>query len=488
MTPYCVCCNFQQHAVREQTTVNEHGRVQYRRRSPESAWIVSYIPALLLLLKCHIFVDVCFTANIVLYLYKYFFKGADTTRFEIVSAVDPSPHREVDDFQIARYLSSSEAAWRILNYNITNIQPSVTAYAIHLPNKQLGQMWRTKGTTSSVTAFLRYLHRPAGPEFDSLKLLDFYSRYWAQPVSKARQELGDFPKPGRRLISIAERGETQLSEVWLRPNGPAVVRLHSYPPKTGELFYLRAVVQHHASRSWDDLKTLNGVTYDTFQAMSIALGLFPKDGEAQFAMREAIASSYTPGQLRFLFATVLIHMLGDSRALYDEFLTDMSWDLQAVPELANGGWLNAVLQSIQGYLSSQGSSLAQFKLPLPSYWMSEVDYEVAAFYGKAVEMQEFVRQTQSQFNDEQAQAYAKLEAVVQGGNGLQNLHFLDGKAGRGKTFLMNCLVTQFRAEGDLVLVVGTTGLSIVHYERGRTAHSAFGIPVKEVGIAFLISI
>jgi hypothetical protein len=187
------------HAVREQTTVNEHCRVQYRRRSPESAWIASYIPALLLLLKCHIFVDVCFTANIVLYLYKYFFKGADTTRFKIVSAVDPSPHREIDDFQIARYLSSSKAAWRILNYNITNTQPSVTAYAIHLPNKQLGQMWRTKGTTSSVTAFLRYLHQPASPEFDSLKLLDFYSRYWAQPVSKARQELGDFPKPGRRL-------------------------------------------------------------------------------------------------------------------------------------------------------------------------------------------------------------------------------------------------------------------------------------------------
>lgn len=213
--------------------------------------------------------------------------------------------------------------------------------------------------------------------------------------------------------------------------------------------------------------------------MAIALGLFPKDGEAQFAMREAVHSSYTPSQLRFLFATVLIHMPGDSRALYDEFLTYLSWDLQAVPELANGGWLNVLLQSIEGYLSSQGSSLAHFKLPLPSFRTSELDYEAAAFYGKTVEMQEFVRQTRAQFNNEQAQVYAKLEAVVQGGEGLQHLHFLDGKVGGGKTFLMNCLVTQFRAEGNLVLVVGTTGLSIVYYERGRTAHSAFGIPVKE---------
>ena len=60
------------------------------------------------------------------------------------------------------------------------------------------------------------------------------------------------------------------------------------------------------------------------------------------------------------------------------------------------------------------------------------------------------------------------------------LHFLDGKAGRGKTFLMHCLVTQFRAEGNAVLVVGTTSLSIVHYNHSCTAHSAFGIPVREV--------
>ncbi len=42
----------------------------------ESAWIAPYIPALLLLLRCHVNVDVCFTANVVLYLYKYLFKGA----------------------------------------------------------------------------------------------------------------------------------------------------------------------------------------------------------------------------------------------------------------------------------------------------------------------------------------------------------------------------------------------------------------------------
>jgi hypothetical protein len=120
-------------------------------------------------------VDVCFTANVVVYLYKYLFKGADTTRFEIVLGLNAFPRQEIDDYQIARYLSSSEAAWRILNYNITSTQPSVTAYSLHLPEKQLGQMWSTKSPASNVTALLRYLHRPLAAEFDSLKLLDFYS-------------------------------------------------------------------------------------------------------------------------------------------------------------------------------------------------------------------------------------------------------------------------------------------------------------------------
>jgi hypothetical protein len=96
------------HLVRERTTVDEYGRVLYRRRTKESAWITPYIPALLLLLRCHVYIDICFIANVVLYLYKYLFKGQDTTRFDI--AIEVEPCREIDDFQIGRYLSSNEAA------------------------------------------------------------------------------------------------------------------------------------------------------------------------------------------------------------------------------------------------------------------------------------------------------------------------------------------------------------------------------------------
>jgi len=42
------------------------------------------------------------------------------------------------------------------------------------------------------------------------------------------------------------------------------------------------------------------------------------------------------------------------------------------------------------------------------------------------------------------------------------------------------LINRLHSNEHIVLIVGSTALSIVQYERGRTAHSAFGIPVTEV--------
>ena len=80
--------------------------------------------------------------------------------------------------------------------------------------------------------------------------------------------------------------------------------------------------------------------------------------------------------------------------------------------------------------------LASFKLLMPTLRPSELDDELSAFYSSAVEMREFVRKTRTQFNTEQGQVYAKLEAVIVQGRSragavvdVAQLHFLNGKAG-----------------------------------------------------------
>ena len=167
----------------------------------------------------------------------------------------------------------------------------------------------------------------------------------------------------------------------------------------------------------------------------------------------------------------------DALKLYNDFLSDMSWDLQT--NLPEAEWEDALLQILQGYLRSRGTSLSEFQLPMPYSVASELSTEVAAFQPRSAEMTMAVACTVASFNPEQLAVYQRLRAAVEQPDNAC-LYFLDGKAGRGKTFVMNCLVTSFRAQGGIALVVGSTALSIVHYDRGRTAHSTFGIPIVEV--------
>jgi ABC-type lipoprotein export system ATPase subunit len=108
-----------------------------------------------------------------------------------------------------------------------------------------------------------------------------------------------------------------------------------------------------------------------------------------------------------------------------------------------------------------------------------VTNELAAFQSQAVAMVHEVERMIATFNPEQRDVYQHLKDAIELPNN-SPIYFVDGKAGRGKTFLMNCLVMSLRAKGNIVLVAGSTALSIIHYERGRTAHSTFGIPVVEV--------
>src|SRR5205823_3251801 len=59
------------------------------------------------------------------------------------------------------------------------------------------------------------------------------------------------------------------------------------------------------------------------------------------------------------------------------------------------------------------------------------------------------------------------------------LFFVNGKAGQGKTFVLNALIKRLRGERHSVAICGSTALSATLYPLGRTVHSLFGIPVTE---------
>jgi len=83
--------------IQAETTIDEYGRVRYQRRLEKDAWIALYILALLKLLQYYIYVDVCFTANMILYLFKYLYKNPITTKFDVVEGDAPPQPSKADE-------------------------------------------------------------------------------------------------------------------------------------------------------------------------------------------------------------------------------------------------------------------------------------------------------------------------------------------------------------------------------------------------------
>jgi len=470
------------HPITERTTVDGRGRVHFRRRHEGDGWVVPYMPSLLLYMNSHIHVDVCSNVTVFMYLYKYLFKGPDQARFRFETNPDGSSEAVVDDefrdYISGRYLSSSEAVYRIFSFNITSKRPPVRCLPIHLENRQLGQMKQRRGHEQSfMSDLLWYFRRPREPTFNDLTYTDFYAQYYFE-TRRMDRPLG----PDQWFICDTQTRYGLRRKILIRRQGGVkiVTRIQSIPPRIGELFYIRVLLQHRPAFGFADLRTIHNRLYSTYQEAATALGLFEDESEAFRAMREAVAAYSRPSQLRFLFAHLLLDLPTPAISLWESFREALSADFALNNNVDEATRL--VLHSISRHLRGQGATLAQFGLPEPTRVDREVNLELDAFLYQQDALLHQSEASYEMMNTEQQHVYARiLESVGNGG-----CFFLDGKAGRGKTFLVNAICNRLRGQGQIVCITGSTALSATLYERGRTAHSMFGIPVQE-GSSNLVS-
>ncbi|KAL6308048.1 PIF1-like helicase-domain-containing protein [Sparassis latifolia] len=79
----------------------------------------------------------------------------------------------------------------------------------------------------------------------------------------------------------------------------------------------------------------------------------------------------------------------------------------------------------------------------------------------------------SKLNAEQYCVYTEIQDAVSHDRPL--CAFVDGKAGRGKTFLVNTICNKLRSQGRIVLPTATSGFAAQLYPGGRTTHSTFRV-------------
>ena len=116
--------------------------------------VIPYNAFLLKTLNCHINVEYCSSIKSIQYLFKYQYKGNDQATMQIIQ--DQHNHDEVQCFLNTRYVSSMEATWRIFNFDICAVKPSILQLTSHLPQQQTVTFFH--GMDSAISALSKNEH------------------------------------------------------------------------------------------------------------------------------------------------------------------------------------------------------------------------------------------------------------------------------------------------------------------------------------------
>ena len=451
----------------EKTYIDNKGYVHYRRNHDR---VVPYNPALLLLFRAHINVEIAATVNCILYLYKYLYKGPDRVRASIIGETNDELQNYVD----ARYMPATEAMWGIFSFDLHSREPTVMVLPIHLEGKDqlifddsatppIGNEANSE-VPDSVSKLELYFHRDNA--YASLK----YTQFWENVITTPR------PSAIQGAFELHVRGRT----IYMHPRnrGEMICRMTVMYPSAGEPYYLRLLLQRTSPRNFVDARTVEGTILPKYQAACQALGLLDQQNEHELCFEEAVRERcLDAAQLRSLFVILTVDG-GPARNIFDKYEHEMATDY--LQFMSNESARNALLEYLQTNFGNLGKSLEAYGLPSPSANLTELQYELQRW--NADICHQFLTQNAPRLGAQQAEAYRDFTDLIQRSSStarLNNCCFLHGRAGCGKTFLLELLIAFVRSKRWVALVCATTALAALIYDGGTTAHSLFGIPVQD---------
>ncbi|CAH9119974.1 unnamed protein product, partial [Cuscuta epithymum] len=250
-----------------------------------------------------------------------------------------------------RYVSPCEASWCIFSFEIQYKNPSVERLSFHFHEEQpilfsdgdqLDKVLDRKSVKDSM--FLAWMEaNKKYPEARSLTYAEFPQKFvWKQ---KTRE--------------------------WCpRKMAFAIGRIYYVPPGSGESYYLRCLLNHiRGATSFEDLRTVQSVIYNTYREACYAMGLLDDDKEYIDGIHEAShwASAVS---LRILFAILLLsESLSRPDKVWDKVWKYLAEDIQyrqrllyQHPDLVltDEQLKKFALVEIEYLLQSRGKSLRNF--------------------------------------------------------------------------------------------------------------------------------
>ncbi|XP_050915713.1 uncharacterized protein LOC127130792 [Lathyrus oleraceus] len=363
---------------------------------------------------------------------------------------------EIKQYIDCRYVSPSEASWRIFSFPIHGRKPAVERMYFHCEGQN--SVYYTDFDRINTV-----LEKPSVTE--SM----FTSWFEANCKYPEAQNL-TYSKFVSKFVYVKKKREWKP-----RQKGYTIGRLIWVPPTTGELYYLRLMITHvKGPRSYNDIKTVNNVKYDTFRDACFAMGFIGDDREFIAAIKEA--NHWGSGSInrpRHVWSKTC-HLLADG-ILYAQQRIANNRGLR----LSDEEIMNLTLIEIERNLQRKSRSLKEFAgMPYPSGYVVEplgnkLIYEERS-YNPAEQLQEY-NNLFLNLIDEQKGVFKRIMEAVNNQQG--GVFFLYGYGGTGKTYMWRTLASYIRSKKQICLTVASSGISSLLLPGGRTAHSLFKIPI-----------
>lgn len=481
---------YPRHFISE-TQTGDDGYPTYRRKSPDNGgntaiirvkgtemsvdnrWVVPYNPVLSRSFNAHINVEFCQSVKAIKYICKYIHKGSDQATFSLQNNND-----EVEKYLNGRYISSSEALWRIFQFPIHERFPAVIHLAVHLENGQRVYFYNNENlqdrlnnpSSTTLTAF-----------FDLCKRDDFAK-------TLLYHEVPQYYVWERNSFSRRRRGQDIEGYPGVKKD-TSLGRVYNIHPTQTECYYLRMLLQHvRGPVSFEHLRTVNGVIFQTYQGACKELGLLEGDEHWQKTMSDAVISEPAT-KIRELFTIILIFCQpSDPLDLWNKFRNDLCEDLlhrirnenQDMTLAYSDDIYNDGLMIIEDKIHEIcDKSLTDFGLPASKRNNSHNNldpFEVALRKPYDVnELNNYITENEPKLVSDQVTAYNHVMHSVQFNEG--KTFFLDAPGGTGKTFINNLILAKVRSQGKLALAVASSGIASTLLTGGRTAHSTFKLPL-----------
>ena len=224
------------------------------------------------------------------------------------------------------------------------------------------------------------------------------------------------------------------------------------------------------ARSYQDLRTVDGVQYDTYREAADHRNLLQNDDEWQRCMGEASLTNM-PSQLRQLFALICtFNTPNDPVQLFQQFEEHLIEDfaMNDIQEVA----VQKALQEIEATLILHGLCCRDLRLSIA---------EIAVIYenneqddnDRALHPDRLI----ASLTETQREVLEEIVAAIDDVERPHRFFFLDGLGGSGKTYLYNTLISHLNRQNKIVLSYATTGIAADLLIGGRTAHSGMKLPI-----------